>query len=399
MTRHGAGGRADAPVLLVAQQLATTRSGVGLYVRTLLHELLRRGRAVGLATWASEIDKDEFPGVDWLDLGEQPRWDPTPGGFVALGRRLAERLPAAGIHPGLVHFADAREAFGYLARTRADARPPLLGTVHDDYAIRAPRSPFGLRGRAADPFVRWAYYSWLRGVERRTYRGLARLMVNSDATGRSVAEGYGIDSSLLRPVHLCVATDAPLSTGTKGLDGEPALLFAGGNFYRKGLDTAVRAIAVIRESAPGVRLFVAGHDRAQPRIRRLSQQLGVADAVRFLGRLDRDLMEAAFVGADVFVMPSRTEALGLVYLEAMRAGIPVVCGNVGGVTEIVRDGESGLTVPPEDPEALATAVLRAHTDRDLRKRLIAGGRTILAERTPARLGDETVAVYDEVMRG
>ncbi len=388
----------NASVLLVAQQLATTRSGVGLYTRILLEELSGRGRRVRVATWSDEIDEAAFPSAQFLDLGERPRWDRTPGGFVALGRRLAERRPAAGERPGLIHFTDAREAFGYLSRTSAVGRAPLIGTVHDDYAARAPRSPLGLVGRAADPFVRWAYYRWLRGVERRTYGELARVMVNSEATGASVAATYGVDAALQRVVHLCVAADAraPDAPRAPGLSGDPAILFAGGNFYRKGLDTLVRALPLVKADAPGACLFVAGQDRAERRIRRLAAQRGVADSVRFLGRLDRGRMSAAFAAADMFVMPSRTEALGLVYLEAMRAGAPVVSGDVGGVTEIVRDGESGLTVAPEDEVALAVAIVRLHGDGALRARLVAGGRAVLAERTPGRLADETLAVYDEV---
>ncbi len=393
----------DTAVLLVAQQLATTRSGVGLYVRVLLTELARRGCTPAFATWTEEIDRGAFPDVEFVDLGARPAWDPTPGGFVALGRRLADCLGDADPRRyALLHFADAREAYGYVQKTRVGARIPFVGTVHDDYAAVAPASPLGLVGRAADPIVRWAYYRWLAGIEARTYRAAARLMANSDATGRVVARRYGLDAGDLRTVHLCVAPAAPLATdGASAIPmaGNPKLLFAGGNFYRKGLDTVVRALPAVRDTASDVRLFVAGHDRAERRIRRLAARLGVSDRLTFLGRVDRGAMAAAFAAADVFVMPSRTEALGLVYLEAMRAGVPVVSGNVGGVIEIVRDGESGLTVPPEDADALAAAILRAHGDPDLRRRLADGGRAVLAERTPERLADETLAVYADALSG
>src|SRR5690606_15196984 len=96
---------------------------------------------------------------------------------------------------------------------------------------------------------------------------------------------------------------------------------------------------------PGVRLHVAGTCRGEPSIRALVRRLGVGDAVVFHGRVPPDGMARQFAGADLFVMPSRTEALGLVYLEAFRAGTPVIAADRGGVTEIVRDGESGLVVP------------------------------------------------------
>jgi glycosyltransferase involved in cell wall biosynthesis len=386
-------------VLLVTQQLAGTRSGVGLYARLLLQELVARGRAVGVATWTSEVDRDAFPDTEFVELGERPVWDPTPGSFVALGRRLATVLRDRD-HPfALVHFTDAREIHGYLQRSREGDRPLLTGTVHDDYAARAPASPYGLVGQAADPYVRWAYYRWLRGVERRAYAHHPLLMVNSRATGDSVVSCYGVDAARLRRVHLGIAADVATATGGAAFDGDPTILFAGGNFYRKGLHVLVQALPAVLRDAPAARLHVAGRDGAEGRVRRLADSLGVSDAVTFHGRLGRDAMAGGFAAADVFAMPSRTEALGLVYLEAMRAGVPVVSGNVGGVVEIVRDGESGLTVTPTDADAVAAAILRVHRDAALRERLVAGGRTVVAARTPQRLADETEAVYDELLTG
>lgn len=98
-------------------------------------------------------------------------------------------------------------------------------------------------------------------------------------------------------------------------------------------------------------------------------------------------------GADIFVMPSRTEALGLVYLEAFRAGVPVIAGDRGGVTEIVRHGRSGLLVTPGSTQELIEAITRLARDPDLRQSLARGGRMVLAERTPERLISETMAAY------
>ena len=92
------------------------------------------------------------------------------------------------------------------------------------------------------------------------------------------------------------------------------------------------------------------------------------------------------------------EVLGAVaaYLEAFRAGVPVISGRDGGVSDIVIDGENGLAVPTEDAAALAQAIITLVTDTELSKRLVAGGAQTLAERTAVRLIDETLRVYDEV---
>lgn len=384
-------------VLLVCQQVRGTRSGVGTYVRSLLGELCRRGMRPRVATWGTEIDATSFPEAEWIDLGAPAARDPTPGAFHTLGRRAAEALGRSAPPAGVVHFTDAREAHACVGPGRLRGAA-LVGTVHDDYAATAPRSPLGLIGRAADPLRRWAYYAWLRRLERRCYRTLDLVMVNSDATGCSISQAYGVAPEVLRTVHLCAP--APQSAPAPAdLPGDPALLFAGGNFHRKGLDTLVRSLPPLRSSCPGVHLHVAGEDPARRRIERIARDAGVADAVTFHGRVPRERIAALMAAADAFVMPSRTEALGLVYLEAFHAGLPVIAGNVGGVTEIVRDAISGLTVPPEDPRTLAGAIERLHRDPDLRTRLVEGGHAVLAERTPARLADETLAAYREALGG
>src|SRR5690606_23599612 len=139
----------------------------------------------------------------------------------------------------------------------------------------------------------------------------------------------------------------------------------------------------------GIRLHVAGECRSAPRIRQLAQELSVGDLVEFHGRVGPERMAAMFAGAGMFVMPSRTEALGLVYLEAFRAGVPVIAGDRGGVNEIVFDRKSGLLVTPGSPHALAEAVRMLVRDPALCRQLIEGGAEILAARRPERLLHET----------
>lgn len=366
-------------VLIVTQQLRSVRSGVGTYARTLLDGLRDHDLDLTVATWSGERDRD----MACIDLGEPPRWDPTPGGFWTLGRRLARALRGRSFD--LVHLLDAREAHAIRS-----APGGLVGTVHDDYAAHAPRSPLGLRGRAADPLRRWAYYRWLERLERRTYARLDVICANSAATASTLVERYGLPAGKVRTVSLCVPPPAQ-SNGAASLAGDPALLFVGGNFYRKGVDTLIRSLAVARETRPGIHLHVVGRDRAQPRLESLVRKLGVA--VTFHGAAEPARVAALMRAADQFVMPSRREALGLVFLESAAAGLPVIAGERGGVRDLITHGESGLLVPAEDAGALSRAILDLAADPALGERLVAGARDVAATRTPALLVEQTLEAY------
>jgi glycosyltransferase involved in cell wall biosynthesis len=143
----------------------------------------------------------------------------------------------------------------------------------------------------------------------------------------------------------------------------------------KGIDVLIRALALLGD-LPGVRLRLVGDGDALPDHLGLAARLGVADRVQSAGALDgADLVEAVRSAA-VLVLPSLTdaEAFGMVLLEAMACATPVVASSVGGPAFVLADGESGLLVPPGDPEALAKACRGLLEDPELADRTGAAGR-------------------------
>ena len=140
----------------------------------------------------------------------------------------------------------------------------------------------------------------------------------------------------------------------------------------KDVATLVRAFAVAARSEPELRLEIAGDGACRVDLERLTAELGLTGVVRFLGEV-RDV--PALLGrASLMVLPSLTEGISLTLLEAMARGLPVVATRVGGNPEVARDGETGLLVPPGDPEALAGAIARMHRDPDLARRMGEAGR-------------------------
>jgi glycosyltransferase involved in cell wall biosynthesis len=135
------------------------------------------------------------------------------------------------------------------------------------------------------------------------------------------------------------------------------------------IPTALRAFAQIRKNAPGARLTVAGSGPEHRALNALAAELGIAEAVSFCGRLDRDQMAELYRSATVVINPSRVDNMPNSVLEAMASGAPVVSTNVGGVPFILQDGVTGLLVGAGDHAAIAAAVQRLLADPQLMQQL------------------------------
>jgi glycosyltransferase involved in cell wall biosynthesis len=149
-------------------------------------------------------------------------------------------------------------------------------------------------------------------------------------------------------------------------------LYVGRLDHLKGVETLLAALEAVPECA----LAIVGDGPARAELELQARPLG--DRVTILGRrLD---VETLMASADLLVLPSRTEGLPFVVLEAMAAGLPLVATRVGGIPEAVVDGETGLLVPPGDSVALATAIRRMSDDQALRAHVVAAARRLVEER-------------------
>ncbi len=145
---------------------------------------------------------------------------------------------------------------------------------------------------------------------------------------------------------------------------EPIIFFIGRLEWEKGPDLLVRAMPRVLEDFPNARLILAGKGSYTDQIVQLIQELGLEDHVRVAGFISDQTRNEIYAVADVAVFPSRYEPFGIVALEAMAAGAPVIVGDVGGLSEVVEHGVTGLRVP-NDPQAIAHAILQTlhHPDR------------------------------------
>ncbi|PYM74512.1 MAG: glycosyltransferase family 1 protein [Candidatus Rokuibacteriota bacterium] len=179
----------------------------------------------------------------------------------------------------------------------------------------------------------------------------------------------GVDTDLFTP------GDRAEARRRLDLDGHPLLLWVGRIAPIKGLDTLLDAVARLSESGQDMRLLVVGGDADErtsgheTSLRQRIERLGLGDSVRFLGPQPQGVLPLYYAASDVTVLPSYYESFGMVALEAMACGSPVIASRVGGLVTTVRDGVTGFLVPDGDVEALAERIETLVGDPELRWRL------------------------------
>jgi glycogen synthase len=375
--------------------------GVERHVAEIARRLGARGDRVDVLT--SDLYR-EFP-IERLPPNV-PRSEATPFGSV---RRLG-----VWSLPGELHYP----FFRGLGAALAAARPEIVhvhtfGTNQVAVARR-------FRARTGTPFVLTAHFhpiwsiegGWfrhrLRGFYDRRLAGpvtnaAARVIVQT-AEEERLLRSLGIP---LPPIERIPPGYSPLPEPPAdlrpperfGFDG-PYLLFVGRLASNKGLLGLVGAFAELARDDPTAHLLLVGADGGMgDAIAAEVRRLGLEARVHLVGHVaDEALLAATYRDARATVLPSDYEAFGLVLLESLAQGTPVVASRTGGIPEVVEDGRSGLLVPPGDVAALAGALRRLWDDRALAGRLGAAGRTEVVPRfTWDRAVDRIAAVYREVV--
>ena len=162
--------------------------------------------------------------------------------------------------------------------------------------------------------------------------------------------------------------------------GRRVILSVGNLIPQKGFAELLEALAMVRTSCPSVHLVIVGSGPELLRLRRLRAALDLRDHVDFVGWQPHERLLALYPQADVFCLASRDEGFGVVYLEAMAHGIPVIGSRGEGIADIIVDGDNGLLVPACEPAPLASAITCLLGDRELRRRLGTAGRETVAGR-------------------
>ena len=291
--------------------------------------------------------------------------------------------------PDLVH-CQTEFVIGRLGQIAArNARIPLVSSYHTDFGKYV--AAYG---------AAWLYppvAAYIGRFHRRSLR-----TYTPSAPAREDLRRIGVEHVEVWGRGVDIDTFAPRRRGTAfreahSLGDSFVLLHVGRFAAEKGVERIVEAYRMARALLPAggrpLRLVLAGSGPTATRVRAVAP-----DDVIFLGHLDRQKdLPALYASADAFLFSSLTETLGLVVLEAMASGLPVIATPAGGVADHLRDGENGIAYPPADTPAMARAIVRLALDRVLHAQLAAGAR-----RTAERLSwdqelDRLDASYREVL--
>jgi len=389
--------------------------GMNVYVRDLTRELVRRGHLVDVYT------RSQNPTVPRIStaLGREARVIHIPAGpeepypkhkvydhlpeFVAGVLAQAER---DGIRYDVIH--SHYWLSGWVARELRAAWGALI--VHMFHTLGHLKNAVARTPQEWEPPLRME-------VEAEIVRFADRIIAATPVEEGHLVELYGADPSRIRVIPPGVDLERfhpiPAVQAKEQIALDPhcrSILFVGRIEPLKGIETLLRAIALIARRRPelicGLCVPIIGgnpyrvEDNGEMfRLQALREELGIRDVVMFLGAQDQDILPYYYSAAEMVVMPSDYESFGMVALEAMACGTPVIASDVGGLAYLVQHGRTGYRVPARDAEALAEKIVRLLMDEELRRRM--GQRAACwAERYAwPRIADRIEDVYREVLSG
>lgn len=353
--------------------------GLGRYVSDLSRELVAQGHGVHVLTNSlGGIDRDvtdrgvcvhrtEFP---------PPPMPPTPGAPVmAFNVHLQQRassLGKAGLgDPEIVVSHDWLTAVaGHRIARRWGL--PHVWTVHD--TVHGKR--FGKIEQVEDRVA--------HRVELWATREADLLLVNSRAIGEEITKVHGARPEKIGLLHPGIDPGACQSTqeesrlamfrSTLADPDELLVTFTGRLDLEKGIDTLINGFARLRSRVPNARLAIAGRGFLLPTIEKHLRDLNLEQSVSLLGYLEGQVLRSFYRVSDVHVCPSHYEPFGLVALEAMAVGTPVIASNTGGLRDIVSSGKVGRTFHAGDPQSLADSLFELLNSAKLREQIGQAGR-------------------------
>jgi len=377
--------------------------GMNVYVHEVSVRLAERGRAIDVFTRRESAEAPtitEFaPGARLIQIEAGPIGPVPKTDLISLTDAFADGIEAFRASEDLRY--DLIHSHYWLSAVVGESlaakwEAPHLGMFHTLGEVK-------LRARASEhePPERIE-------AERRLVRTLDRVVAGTDYEQRLLRQIYGVPPTNIEVIPLGVDPER-FHPGSRiearealGIEVTDDVVLAVGRIEPlKGLDILIRAAAQVTEHSR-LRLIVAGGDEAAhaefERLIAIAEEVGIRDQLSFIGAIDHDELPTYYRAADVVVMPSFSESFGLVAVEAMASGIPVVVSRVGGLASTVADGRTGYLIPWRCPEPFAEKIELLLRNDPLRDALGAAGVERMRDYSWESVADRLVWLYDRVLQ-
>lgn len=374
-------------VALFASAFYPHVGGVEELVRQVAHEFRRQGIGVIVLTnrWPRSLPKrEEFEGIP----------------IYRLAMRVPEGSLKAHVNHFLTHALIRGEVSNILTRHKIDLIHVHCVSSNGYYALLA-RKALGLPlvvtthgERTMDATQIYQRSAFLNRILRELLAEADHITAVSRHTLDDMEAYWGKPFGARASVVYNGIDLTDFEAGPPHAADAPYIMGIGRLVPQKGFDILLKAFA--KASIPGWKLLIAGEGPERAALQDFIGDLGLQERAKLAGRADRPMAAALFRGCEFFVLPSRMEPLGIVNLEAMAAGKAVVASRVGGVPEIVIEGQTGLLVPSEDVDALAGAMVRLASDPALRGRLGAAGRRAVDSFTLRATASHYAEIYTQL---
>ncbi len=366
-----------------------TYGGSGAVAAELGLALSERGHEVHFISYAQPFRLSEFRDRVFfheVEMEHYPLFEHPPYA-LALAVSIYEVAEKFGLDLVHVHYAIPHATSAWIAAQMFEDRvaPRIVTTLHGTDITLVGQHP---------SFHSIARFSTLKsdGIT-----AVSRYL--QEQTERS----FGVESARIRVIPNFVDTDRyrrdgkPCHRASLAPEGHKILMHVSNFREVKRVEDVVEIYARVRKRVP-TRLVMVGDGPGRPLAAQRAEALGVADGVLFLGK--HSSVDELLACADVFLLPSESESFGLAALEALACGTPVVASRVGGIPEVVQDGESGVLLPVGDVEGMADAAVDLLSAEERWRAMSLSGRRIAEERFAARVVVPVYeAYYGEVLAG
>lgn len=378
-------------ICLVSSQFEHITSGVGTYAKNLIFGLKKSGIEIILLT--PDIQKPiSEPNFQMLPL--KSNYHPQRGTWflnaVDYAKAIGQLLRNHKLD--LIHWLDARESICF-----GKSELKSIGTIHDYYFAETPGNPLEMSRHYQDWLIRWSYYTISKHAERHALKNLNHLLACSNAVKESICKNYKISENNISRIYIGVEPNGSLKNTSRSK--EPKLLFIGQNAQRKGLPALLKALLILSKQKQHFHLSIVGDN---PETRKIYTQFqrensSISHQIELLGNKENAFVRH-LLRDGILVMPSQMEGFGLVILEAMQEGSPVIAGNVGGIREVIENDENGFLVNPNDEHEIADRIAKLLSDESTVTKFRANGFETVKTFSINRMTAETINVYERMLK-